>query len=223
MWEAERAQVVDTARRVYGAGFVAGTAGNVSQRFRDPGGREMVAITPSGRHYDTMVAGDIVVLDIEGRRVAGELAPSIETGMHLAIYRARRNVDAVVHTHSVYASVLAVTGLEMIPALLDDQVTFLGGEIRVAEYGLPGSPELARNATAALGQRDAALLAHHGALAVGRDLREAFDHCQLLEKTAKIYALARMMGDVRALPPHALEAGRSAFSARSDDSGASAF
>jgi L-fuculose-phosphate aldolase len=222
MWEAQRTQVLQTARRMRETGFVVGTAGNVSQRFREPGGRELVAITPSGRHYDTMTSEDIVVLDMQGQRAAGELAPSIEAMMHLAIYRARRNICAVVHTHAVHASIVAVTGGE-IPPLLDDQVTFLGGEIKVADYALPGSPELAGNAVAALGPRNAALLANHGALAVGRDLSEAFDNCELLEKTARIYALARMMGDVRALPPHAIEAGKAAYAARFGDAGASAF
>lgn len=221
MWEAQRIQVLETARLMRRAGLVVGEAGNVSQCFREPGGRALMAITPSGRCYDTMTAGDIVVLDLGGRCAAGDLAPSIESAMHLAIYGARTNVGAVVHTHSVHASIMAVTGRE-IPALLDDQVTFLGGEIKVADYALPGSPELARNAVAALGQRNAVLLANHGALAVGRDLAEAFDHCQLLEKTAKIYALARLVGEVRALSPRALEAGRTAFAARFGDAGASA-
>ena len=216
MWEAQRSEVVETARRIHHAGFVAGTAGNVSQRFREPGGRELMAITPSGRCYDTMTADDIVVLDMQGQRFAGDLAPSIEAMMHLAIYRARRNVRAVVHTHSVHASVVAITARE-IPPLLDDQVAFLGGEIVVADYALPGSPDLARNAVDALGPRNAALLACHGAVAVGRDLREAFDGCELLEKTAKVYSLARMVGDLRALPRHAVESGKAAFAARFGD------
>ncbi len=221
MWEEQRIQVLDTARRMSRTGLVAGTAGNVSQRFHEPGGRDLVAITPSGRRYDSMTAGDIVVLDLDGRCAAGDLAPSIEAPMHLASYRARKNAGAVVHTHSVHASIVAVTCQE-IPALLDDQAAFLGGEIKVAEYAIPGSQQLAQNAVAGLGPRNAVLLANHGALAVGRDLEEAFDHCQLLEKTAKVYALARMLGDVRALSPRALEAGRSAFAARFGDPGASA-
>lgn len=219
MWEAQRTEVAETARHIHRAGFVAGTAGNVSQRIREPGGRELLIITPSGRHYDTMAADDIVVLDMQGRPVSGDLAPSIETMMHLAIYHARRSICAVIHTHAVHASIVAVTARE-IPPLLDDQVTFLGGEIVVAEYALPGSPELAANAVAALGPRNAAILASHGAVALGRDLREAFDNCELLEKTARVYALARVMGDVRALPPHAVEAGKAAFTARFGDAGA---
>ncbi len=216
MWEERRTQVLETARRLCRDGFVLGTTGNVSQRFRGPEGGELVAITPSGRPYDTMTADDIVVLDAQGRPVAGDLPPSIETVMHLAIYRARSNAGAVVHTHSVYASIVAVTCRE-IPALLDDQVAFLGGEIKVAEYALPGSPQLAGNAVAALGPRNAVLLANHGAVALGRDLREAFDHCALLEKTAQVCALARMVGEARELPRGALEAGRAAFGARFGD------
>lgn len=219
MWESRRQELLQTARRMHRAGLVVATTGNASQRFTEPAGRELVAITPSGLPYDTMAAEDIVVLDMEGRRVAGELAPSIETAMHLAIYRARKGIRAVVHTHTVHASVVAVTSRE-IPPLLDDQVTFLGGEIRVADYAPPGSPQLAGNAVAALGPRNAALLAGHGAIALGRDLREAFDNCEILEKTARVYALARMVGNIRALPPHGVEAGKAAFAARSGEAGA---
>lgn len=212
MWEVHKMEVLEIARQMDRKGLVVGTSGNVSQRFREPDGRELVAITPSGRHYDTMKADDIVLVDMEGHRVEGELAPSIETMLHLGIYKARKKVCAVVHTHAVFGSTIAVTGKE-IPPLLDDQVTFLGGEVRVAPYALPGSPELARNAVAALGPRNAAVLANHGTVAVGRNLREAFNNCELLEKTARVYILAMMVGALTPVPAEMAEVERAFFTA----------
>ena len=199
MWEVQKSEVLEAAQRMDEKGLVVGTSGNVSLRFREPDGRELVAITPSGRHYDTMKVEDIVLVDMEGQRVEGKLAPSIETMLHVSIYKTRGKINAVVHTHAVYGSVIAVTGKE-IPAILDDQVICLGGEIKVAEYALPGSPELARNAVAALGPRNAAILSNHGALAVGRNMREALNNCELLEKTARIYIMAAALGVLKPLP-----------------------
>jgi L-fuculose-phosphate aldolase len=210
MWEVQKMEVLEIARQMDEKGLVVGTSGNVSQRLREPDGRELVAITPSGRHYDTMKAEDIVLVDMEGQRVEGELAPSIETIMHLGIYKARKKVCAVVHTHAVFGSTIAVTGRE-IPSLLDDQVTFLGGEIKVAAYALPGSPELAKNAVAALGLRNAVVLANHGTLTVGRNLREAFDNCELLEKTARVYVLAVGLGALTPVPADMAEVEKAFF------------
>jgi len=210
MWEVQKMEVLETARRMDEKGLVVGTSGNVSRRFRDPDGRELVAITPSGRHYDTMKAEDIVLVDMEGQRVEGELAPSIETMMHLGIYKARKKVSAVVHTHAVFGSTIAVTGKE-IPALLDDQVISLGGEIKVAAYALPGSPELAKNTVVALGSRNAVVLANHGTLTVGRNLREALNNCELLEKTARIYMLAMGLGALTSIPADMAEVEKAFF------------
>ena len=210
MLDVQKMEVLETARRMDEKGLVVGTSGNVSQRFREPDGRELVAITPSGRYYDTMKAEDIVIVDMEGQRVEGELAPSMETMMHLGIYKARKKVCAVVHTHAVFGSAIAVTGKE-IPSLLDDQVTFLGGEIKVAAYALPGSPELAKNAVAALGSRNAVVLANHGTLTVGRNLREAFNNCELLEKTARIYVLAMGLGALTSIPADMAEVEKAFF------------
>jgi len=210
MWEVQKAEVLETARQMDQKGLVVGTSGNVSQRFREPSGRELVAITPSGRHYDTMKAENIVLVDLEGQRVEGELAPSIETILHVGIYKARKKICAVVHAHAVFGSTIAVTGRE-IPSLLDDQVTFLGGEIKVAAYALPGSPELARNAVAALGPRNAVVLANHGTLAVGRNLREAFNNCELLEKTARVYVLAMGLGALTPVPADMAEVEKAFF------------
>ena len=212
MWEVQKMEVLEVARRMDEKGLVVGTSGNVSQRFREPTGRELVAITASGRHYDTMKVEDIVLVDLEGQRVEGELTPSIETMLHVGIYKARKKICAVVHTHAVFGSIIAVTGKE-IPPILDDQVTYLGGEIKVANYALPGSPELVKNAVAALGPRNAVVMANHGTLTVGRNLREAFNNCELLEKTARVCVRARSLGALTPMPADMAEVERAFFAA----------
>ncbi len=212
MWEVQKAEVLEIARQMGEKGLVVGTSGNVSQRFREPAGRELVAITPSGRPYDTMKVEDIVLVDLEGQRVEGELAPSIETMLHVGIYKARKKICAVVHTHAAFGSIIAVTGKD-IPPILDDQVAYLGGEIKVTSYALPGSPELVRNAVAALGPRNAVVLANHGTLTVGRNLREAFNNCELLEKTARVCVLARSLGTLTPLPADMAEVEKAFFAA----------
>ena len=211
MWDSEKRTVIEAAREIASKELVSGTAGNVSLRLRVSGGRELVAITPSGRHYDSLEVDDIVVIDFDGKSVEGRWAASIERMLHLEVYKARRKVGAVIHTHPVFCSTIAVAGLE-IPAIIDEQVIHIGGEVKVTRYALPGSAELARNAVSALGPRNAVILANHGALCVGRDMREALDICELLERTAKIYVCALCLGRVTPLPAEAIEREKAIFS-----------
>ena len=203
-WDSEKKVVLEAARRMAEKGLVVGTSGNISTRFREPGGRDLVAITPNNLFYDVMVSDDIGIVDLEGAHVEGELTTSIETMLHIGIYKARSKVNAVIHTHPIFSSIFAVTGMN-IPPVLDDQVTYLGGEIEVAEYSLPGSQDLVTNVVPALGPRNAVILANHGALTVGRDMREAFTNCEMLEKTAQIYINALILGKINTLPATALE------------------
>jgi len=212
MWESQKQGVVETAQQMSEKGLVVGTSGNVSLRFTDSDGRDVIAITPSGLRYDIMKPDDIVIVDLEGQLIEGDLAPSIETMLHIGIYKMRRKVNAIIHTHPVYGSVIAVAGIE-IPPILDDQVTQIGGEIKVAQYALSGSPEMTTNVLAALGPRNAALLANHGAIALGRSMQEAFTVCQLLEKTAKIYLLALGLGKPNLLPADAADLEKAFFNA----------
>jgi len=210
MWNSEKKAVLEAAQQMAQKGLVVGTSGNVSMRLKDPSGRELLAITPNARYYDLLDVDDIVVADFEGQNVEGELAISIEKMMHIGIYKARKKVNAIIHTHPVFGSAISVAGLE-IPTILDDQATYIGGEIKVAEYALPGTQELVKNVLSALGPRNAVLLANHGALSVGRDMREAFTVCELVEKTAKIYVCALSLGRVHPLPAEAAEVEKAYF------------
>ena len=210
IWNSEKKAVLEAAQQMAQKGLVVGTSGNVSMRISEPGGRQLLAITPNNRYYDLLDVDDIGIVDFEGECVEGELTASIETMLHIGIYIARTKVNAVIHTHPVFGSILSVIGAE-IPPILDDQVTYLGGEIKVTEYSLPGSQELVKNVVPALGPRNAVILANHGTVTVGRDMREAFTNCEMLEKTARIYIYALGAGKIKPLPTDALEMEKAYF------------
>lgn len=211
MWETEKNLVLDTARKMIERGLVVGTMGNVSMRVHKQGNDEdLVAITPSGCYYDSLTVNDIVIVDFNGGCVEGDKRPSIETMLHVGIYKARRSVHAVVHTHPVFSGVVSMTCHE-IPPLLDEQVVCLGGEIAVADYALPGSDGLVRNVITALGKQNAVILANHGALAVGTDLKDALTNSEMLEKIARMYIYALGTGTIKLLPEEAVRIERSMF------------
>ena len=165
-WETQRREVTCAAMEMASRGLVSGSSGNVSVRLSPQDAPDpLIAVTPSGKPYSDLEEADIVVVDQDGEPVEGDGVPSSETLLHLALYRARPDIAAVVHTHSLFASVAAVAGME-IPPILDEMATTLGGPVRVSEYGFPGSAELADKVALALGDRAAALIRNHGAVGV---------------------------------------------------------
>jgi L-fuculose-phosphate aldolase len=190
-----RERVWAASRRLLAAGLVVGAEGNVSLRLAG----DRLAITPTRRAHDALRPEDIVVIDFEAEPVVGDLIPSSETFLHIETYRARPDAGAVVHTHSPYASALAVARRE-IPALLDEQVVLLGGPVAVCAYAPAASEALAASAVAGLGNRRAALLANHGVVALGRDLEQAVFVAELTEKLAQVFLLANAAGGAIALP-----------------------
>lgn len=196
-WQAEKQAVAEASREIARKGLVAGSAGNVSMRLA--GDRQLLAITPSGKSYQDLAADDIQVITFEGDPVEGDRLPSVETLMHAAAYHARPSIRAVVHTHSIYASALAVAHLEL-PPIIDEMVIAIGGAVPVTSYATPGSEELAERVGSALKARNAALIANHGVVGVGADLREALAICEMVERGSQIYVIARMLGRDNALP-----------------------
>jgi L-ribulose-5-phosphate 4-epimerase len=209
-WSNEKRMVLETARKMAEKGLVLGTSGNVSLRLPVGDGPGLLAITPTSRYYDLLTPDEIPVIDFETEPVEGDLPPSSESLMHIAIYRARPAIQAVIHAHSIYASALAVAHLK-IPAILDDQVSCIGGEIGLADYAPSGSDELVGNVLSALGDKNAVLLMNHGTLGIGRGLREALVACEMVERAAEIYYLSLTLGKPHELSPEALQTGRAFF------------
>lgn len=203
-----RRTVASAAREMAALGLATGSSGNVSLRLADG----LFAVTPSGVPYSRLRDEEVVIIDGEAEPVEPEdggwsqpdLAPSSETLLHLAIYAARPDAGAVVHTHAVYSSVAAVAGLD-VPPIIDEMMLSVGGPVKVSEYRFPGTQELADSVVAALGERNAALIRNHGAVGVGRDLDSALDVCVLVERMAHIFVFASLLGGANPLPPEAVE------------------
>lgn len=190
-----RLDIVAAGKELLQKGLVAGTWGNISARI--PGEEGRIAITPSGQDYRTLAKTEITIIGINGDIFEGG-QPSSEMPMHLAIYAGRSDIRAIVHTHSIFASACAVAR-RPIPPVIEDLVQLVGGQVEVAEYALPGTPELAKSATLALGDKQAVLLANHGLVGCGLTLGEAMLACELVEKAAQIYLYANQLGGAYAL------------------------
>lgn len=188
----------DYGHRAAALGLVVGTAGNLSVRSGD-----LVAVTPSGVSLERLEPEACPVVDVGGHLVEGDLQPSSETPMHLAIYAAT-TAGAVVHTHSTFGTVVATTMTELPP--IHYTALLLGGAVRVAEYATYGTPELAASVRAALKDRRAALLANHGGITIGHDLDAAFEATRLLEWLCEVYVRAKGVGEPRVLTEEQLAA-----------------
>jgi ribulose-5-phosphate 4-epimerase/fuculose-1-phosphate aldolase len=184
-------RVVDTAQLLIEKDYFKGTAGNLSLRAE---GHQAFAITPSNYDYTHMSPEDVCVLDWKMNVLEGTMKPSIESGMHAAVYQARADANAVIHSHQVYASTLALIDAP-IPALFDEQVRFLGRSVDVISYAPSGTAFLKRNVKSGLRNgHNAYILQNHGVLVLGPSAERAVHNLELLEKCALAYLLALCTG-----------------------------
>ncbi len=202
----QRAEVVRACHQLLATGLVRGTSGNVSVRDAATG---TIAITPTGLPYPGMRAADVAVLAPDGAQLDGDLRPTSEVALHLAVYRARPDVGAVVHTHSMFATTFAVLG-EQIPPV-HYLIVRAGEAVPVAPYARYGTPELAESCVRALGAGFAVLLANHGVVATGADLDAAMAVAEAVEYTAELAWRARQAGVPQLLDAGQLAAAREAF------------
>lgn len=188
-------EVYETAIKIYNSNLVTGTWGNVSSRIDG----DLLVITPSGMAYNSLTPEDMIVVDKKGRVIEGLYQPSIETPMHIAIYEARSDVNAIVHVHSPYATSFAVAN-QAIPVILEETAQVIGHPIKVAKYAICGSDELASEVTNCLtSEEKAILLANHGLVAVGDNLNNTLKVCFIVEKTAMIAINAAKLGRINTL------------------------
>ena len=145
-----------------------------------------------------MTPEDIVPVNLRTNAHEGPLQPSSEGKLHAEIYRTRPEIHAVIHTHQMNASTVAVARRE-VPPILDDMVQIIGPSVRVADYALPTTSKIVRVTVKALRGRMAALMANHGAICLGRDLDEAFVVCQILEKACKAFIEAEFLGGAKSI------------------------
>jgi len=151
-------------------------------------------ISPSGMDYMIIKPRHVVVMTLDLEIVDGSAEPSIEKHMHAEVYKARPDVNAVVHTHPVFSSVFGAVKMEL-PAVSEDFAQIVGDKVLYAQpYQLPGSEGLGKVAVKALGDRFAVILPNHGALSVGEDMKKALKVSMVLEKNAQIFLFARLLG-----------------------------
>jgi len=193
------AQIIKIARLMKHKGLTAGHTGNVSARFE----RGML-ITPTGMAYEALVPDDIVYVSHEGDWDSQGRVPSSEWQFHLAAYEANSDVNALVHTHSNYATSLACAGLE-IPAFHYMVAVGGGGRIPLVPYAIFGSQELSGYVGGAFASYKACLMAHHGLLAGEASLGKALEQAEIIEDLAHQYWAVRQLGEVKLLSDQQME------------------
>ena len=192
----DRSELVAAARRLHQAGWVANHDGNISLRLT---GKRLL-ITPTAYSKADVDDGSLIIVDLEGKVLEGRKKPFSELELHLAAFRARPEVEVVLHAHPPTATAFGLAGHELAPLAMPELVVSLGDRIPTLPRAMPKTPEAVKNVEAAAARYDAMLLAGNGALTLGADLSQALLRMELVEHYAKILAAARPLGGVEPLP-----------------------
>ena len=190
-----RQQIVEIGRLAYQKGWVAANDGNISVRLA----ADRILATPTGVSKGMMEPEDLIICDLDGKKIEGERDCTSEIMMHTTIYRMRPDVKAVVHAHPPVATGFAVAGRPLNLALLPEVIIGLGC-IPLADYGLPGTPELSEALRPFIPTYDALLMANHGAVCYADELMKAFFRMETVEHFARITLVAELLGGPRVLP-----------------------
>jgi L-fuculose-phosphate aldolase len=196
----QRRDLVNFGRMLHAQGFVAATDGNLSVRM--DAGRVMV--TPTGFSKGMLRPEDMVIVDLDGRKLSGIQNPSSEIAMHLTIYRMRPDVGAVVHAHPCTATGFASAGIALDQPMCSEIVITLG-TVPLAPYATTGTLELSESLKPFIPYHEAILMANHGVVTYGSDLRQAYMRMEAVEHYAKIVLAARQLGCTRSLDSRELE------------------
>ncbi len=189
-----RRELVRYSRWLSRLGFTPGTSGNLSIRLD----ATRLLVTPTGVSKGLVRAGDMVVVDLEGRLLAGTRRVTSEIGMHLAVYDHRRDVGAIVHSHPAVATAFACSGRALDEMLCQEAVMTVG-PVPLARYATTGTSEVAASLRPYIEQHDTILLESHGALSYGKTLSEAFLKMETLEHLAQVALAAHQLGSARPL------------------------
>ena len=197
-----RKKIVETFKMLVEQNLSSRFGGNISVRLPDK--PELFLITPSGIRKDQLKPEDIVIININGELVEGGHKPSIESFLHLGIYKERSDVNAVIHAHTIYSSAFAVARMD-IPPIIEEYTVIIGGPVKVADFAPAGTKDLAKNIVNALEKRKAVLVANHGIVACGRDIDDAVTVIQSAEKSAMLYLFAKDIGRPHILPKEVVD------------------
>lgn len=190
-----RAELVATSRRLHQMGWVANHDGNISVRLN---GKRLL-ITPTAYSKLDVDDASLIIVDLDGKVLEGRKKPFSELELHLAAYRARPEVEVVLHAHPPHATAFGLTGVELAPIAMPEIVVSLGDRIPTVPRAMPKTPAAVKGVEAAAAQVDAMLLAGNGALTLGADFNQALLRMELVEHYAKILSTARALGTVQPL------------------------
>lgn len=179
---------------LYRLGFMPGTSGNLSVRI-DP---DRLLVTPTGASKYLLRAGDMVIVDLDGRHISGSRRVTSEIGMHLAVYRNRPDANAVIHSHPPIATAFACAGRALDQMVSQEGIMALGS-VPLAPYATTGTPEVAASLEPYIPDHQAILMANHGAVTFGDTLLDAFLKMETLEHLAHVHLLAEQLGPARPL------------------------
>ncbi|MFC2075150.1 class II aldolase/adducin family protein [Bdellovibrionota bacterium] len=193
--QAIRNKIVTICRWMHERGYIASTDGNVSVRLST----DLLLMTPSGVNKGHLTPDQILVTDLEGKKITGEKEPSSEILMHLKVYALREDVQAIIHAHPPISTAFSVAGKSLsIPALTEVVLTL--GEIPTAPYATPSTDEVPKSIASLIESHDALILERHGSLTVGSNLSEAYNNLERIEHAAEILFYASQLGGIRPLP-----------------------
>jgi len=195
-----RQEIVEIGRMVWQKGWVAANDGNITIRLD----AERVMCTPTGVCKGLMHPDDMIIVDMQGRKILGQKEGTTEIAMHLAIYNLRPDIRAVVHAHPPVATGFATAGRALNLALLPEVIIGLGC-VPLAGYGLPGTPELIEPMLPLIPKYDALMMGNHGAVCYGEDVYKAFFRMETVEHFARITLVAELLGGPKVLPKHEVE------------------
>ena len=190
-----RRQIIDAGKRLHDRFFVASNDGNISARLSD----NEILITPTNVNKGDVTEDQVLKIDMQGQVVAGSLKPSSETKMHLAVYRTRPDVHAIVHAHPPTATGFAACRIRLDQDVILPEVVFGLGKIGFAEYGTPTTEEIPNAVVKEIPDCEALLLSNHGALTVGTDVMQAYYRMEVLEMYARVRLVTRILGEPKPL------------------------
>ena len=196
MLEKLKLEVIDAGKKLKEYKLITLTGGNVSGRDLETG---YIVMTPSGMEYDTLTPDDITVTDLDGNIIEGKRKPSSDLKTHLQIYRAKKDINGIIHTHSTFASCFAVLK-EDIPVISTTMANEVGGRVPLSKYAPVGSDELGEHIIEKIGDQKAVLLESHGVFTYGENVSHALTAAVMLEDSAKVYYLTRTIGKPEELP-----------------------
>lgn len=187
-------QISKTGSKLYKKGFASGCSGNISVKVDNN-----ILITPSGFNLAEVEEEDVIVLDLEGNVICGSHKASSEKKLHTEIYKIRPDINSVIHAHLPKCTAFSIAGIPLDKPIHSEVVFTFPNGVPIAEYAMPSTDELAINTAKYFNNNDAVLMANHGAVVVGKDLREAYFKLETLEFYAELSLYTKILGNANEL------------------------